>query len=38
MENILFAFSELRLFHPGAEILDDEIEGGHHEVVGTSHD
>ena len=38
MKSILFAFSELRLFHPGAEILDDEIEGRDHEVVGASHD
>ena len=37
MESIPFAFGELRLLHRRAEVLDDEIKGGHHEVVGTRH-
>ena len=35
--SIRFAFGEFRLLHQRAEILNDEIKGGHHEVVGTRH-
>ena len=37
MENIRLAHGQLRLLHPGAEIPNDEIKGGHHEVVSTGH-
>ena len=37
MENIRLALGQLRLLHPGAEITNDEIKGGHHEVVRTGH-
>ena len=33
--SIRFAFGEFRLLHRRAEILNDEIEGGYHEVVRT---
>ena len=33
--SIRFAFGEFRLLHRRAEVLDNEIEGGYHEVVPT---
>ena len=35
--NLRFAFSQLRFLHPLAEVPEDEIQGWHHEVVGTGH-
>ena len=37
MENIRFALGELRSLHPRAKVPEDEIQGGHHEVVGIRH-
>ena len=33
--SIRFAFGEFRLLHRRTEVLDNEIEGGYHEVVPT---